>query len=94
MEYAEILEQQINREVADNIAQALIDSPFIQMTEPTYRWQMIHEDPDDNKFVDAAITASATYLITNDGHFNVLHSVEFPKVRCLRLEDLLPSLFE
>ena len=59
VEYAEILERQINKEVADNVVQALIDSPFVQMTAPTYRWQIIQEDPDDNKFVDAAIAASA-----------------------------------
>ncbi len=93
MEYAEILEQQINHEVADNVIQALIDSPFVQMTVPTYRWQIIQEDPDDDKFVDAAIAASATYLITNNGHFKVLDTITFPKVNRLRLDDLSPSLF-
>ncbi|MGB3849645.1 MAG: putative toxin-antitoxin system toxin component, PIN family [Tunicatimonas sp.] len=93
MEYAEILEQQINHEVADNVIQALIDSPFVQMTVPTYRWQIIQEDPDDDKFVDAAIAASAAYLITNNGHFKVLDTTTFPKVNRLRLDDLSPSLF-
>ena len=94
MEYTEILEQQINREVADHVTQALVDSPFVQMIEPTYRWQIIQEDPDNNKFVDVAIAASATFLITNDRHFNVLNTTKFPKIDRVRLDDLSPSLFK
>ena len=93
MEYAEILERKISCEAADSVTQALVDSPFVQMVAPTYQWQIIHEYPDDNKFVDAAIAASATYLITNDGHFNILTNIKFPKVDRLRLNELTPSLF-
>ena len=38
-------------------------------------------DPDDNKFVDCALNAGADYLITNDHHFNILKSIDFPPVR-------------
>ncbi len=40
--------------------------------EPSYRWRLITADPDDNAFVDGAITASADWIITEDAHFEVL----------------------
>ena len=92
MEYAEILERKISREAADNVTQALIDSPFVQMVTPAYQWYLIQEDPDDNKFVDVAIAAAATYIVTNDGHFGVLDKTEFPKVDHLRIDELTPNL--
>ena len=40
--------------------------------EPTFRGNAILDDPDDNKFVDAAVTANAHWIVTEDGHFDVL----------------------
>ena len=37
--------------------------------EPTFRFHLITGDPDDDKFADAAITAEADYIITQDTHF-------------------------
>lgn len=34
----------------------------------------------DNKFVDCAITAGATYIVSNDKHFDILKQIPFPKV--------------
>jgi predicted nucleic acid-binding protein len=39
---------------------------------PTFRFHQVIDDPDDDKFVDCAIAAEADYLITSDGHFEVL----------------------
>lgn len=36
---------------------------------PSFRFQVIGDDPDDNLFTDCAITAGAEYLITEDRHF-------------------------
>lgn len=92
-EYAEILEQRTNSEVSENVVQALLDSPFVLMTEPSYRWQLIHVDADDNKFVDCAVAANADYLITNDRHFDILDEISFPKVKRLRLAQVKKSFF-
>lgn len=40
--------------------------------EPQYRYGLITVDPDDNKFVDCAITANADYIVTADKHFDIL----------------------
>ena len=39
---------------------------------PSFRFQIITADPDDNIFTDCAVTAGADYLITEDQHFAAL----------------------
>jgi predicted nucleic acid-binding protein len=39
--------------------------------------------------VDAAIVGSADYIVTNDQHFKVLVSIDFPKVRTINIEGFL-----
>lgn len=41
----------------------------LQQVSPTYRFQVIPNDPDDNKFADCAIVAQADFVITEDRHF-------------------------
>ena len=42
---------------------------------------------DDNKFADLAISGNVDYLVTNDKHFNVLKSLNFPTVQVVDLEE-------
>jgi putative PIN family toxin of toxin-antitoxin system len=39
---------------------------------PSYYFQIVSIDPDDNKFTDCAIAADADFVITNDHHFKPL----------------------
>jgi len=57
-----------------------------------YLWQLIENDPDDNKFVDCAISCGADYLISNDRHFDVLAAIPFPKVKVVKAEAFLEML--
>ena len=41
----------------------------VRHVSPTFRFQLITADPDDNKFTDCAITAGADYIVTEDRHF-------------------------
>ena len=34
---------------------------------------------DDNKFVDCAFAANATYIVSDDKHYDVLKEVDFPQ---------------
>lgn len=61
----------------------------IQKLEAYYHWQLIEQDPDDNKFADCAIAANADYLVTNDKHFNVLKTIAFPKVVVITAQEWL-----
>jgi putative PIN family toxin of toxin-antitoxin system len=41
----------------------------VRLVQPSFQFSVITSDPDDNKFVDCAITADADYVITEDHHF-------------------------
>ena len=47
---------------------------------------LITVDPDDNKFVDCAISANAHYIVTNDHHYDVLKDIDFPKVNIVNIQ--------
>jgi uncharacterized protein len=44
----------------------------IRELEPQFRFQVIQDDVDDNKFCDCAIAAEADFVVTSDGHFDAL----------------------
>ena len=46
----------------------------IRQIEPQFRFAVITQDPDDNKFCDCAIAASADFVVTDDAHFTALKS--------------------
>ncbi len=85
-EYAEVIERFYGFNVADAVLTALMYSPFVEKFSPSYFWNMIEQDPDDNKFVDCAITAGADFIVTNDRHFKILEQIPFPKIITLRPE--------
>lgn len=41
----------------------------IQEVHPSYQFRVISSDPDDNKFIDCAITAEADFIITRDSDY-------------------------
>ncbi len=95
LEYDEKLTQIFNSKVAENYFKALQNAPKILHIEPSFRWQLISADPDDNKFVDCAFAANAHYLVTNDRHYNILKDVTFPKLNVIGIvafADLLKTL--
>ena len=60
---------------------------FDKLVVPYFRWQLIVSDPDDDKFVDVAISANVDYLVTNDKHFNILKTLDFPKVTICKAQE-------
>ncbi len=91
-EYTEILERVANAAVAHNIVNAIIRSPYTRMLDPHFRFGLIEQDPDDNKFVDCAIIAGADYIVSEDSHFRVLAEIHFPNVNVIRLDEFLQDL--
>lgn len=87
LEYQEILLRKTNEEVASIIMDFLTIHPFVVKSEPYFRFLLVTQDMDDNKFVDCAIAANAYCLISNDKHFNILEKISFPKVRVLAIPD-------
>ena len=93
-EYQEIITSKTNSIVAENIINAIIESDFTEFVDPHYSLHLIQEDPDDNKFVDCAFVANATYIVSNDKHFDVLKTVDFPQILVLKLHEFLKTLTE
>jgi len=86
-EYEEIISQKLGLDTAKSILELLDNLPNIEHITNYYRWELIEQDYDDNKFVDCAIACNAQYLATNDKHFNVLQGIEFPKVNVITVEE-------
>ncbi|MBQ5722278.1 MAG: putative toxin-antitoxin system toxin component, PIN family [Bacteroidaceae bacterium] len=91
-EYNEILERVANAAVAHNIVNAIARSPYTRMIDPQYRFGLIEQDPDDNKFVDCAIIAGADYIVSEDAHFRILADIPFPSVAVIRLDEFIKDL--
>ncbi len=93
-EYTEIIERKTNSMIANNICEMLISLQNVHKQEVYYRWRLISEDADDNKFVDCAIASNADYLISNDKHFNCLKKIEFPRFFVLKIDEFMNLLIK
>ena len=51
-----------------------------------YKYNLITDDPDDDKFVDAALAGNCDFIITNNKHFNILKSIDFPHINIINIE--------
>jgi uncharacterized protein len=91
-EYIEILTQKTNSVIAHNVAELILNLPNTLKTDVYFRWNLIQNDPDDNKFVDCAIAANADVIVTNDKHFKELKDIEFPNVSVEDAESFLKWL--
>ena len=87
LEYEEVLKSKYSDTVAGNFLIALNELPNVYFVHVYFRWSLIIDDPDDNKFVDCYVAAGAYYLITHDSHFNILKSITFPKVNLLTIDE-------
>ena len=87
LEYEEVTGDFYSPHTADLVLNILLTVPNVIRSEPYIRWQLITEDPDDNKFADLAISANVHYLVTNDHHFNVLKQLPFPTVKVVSLAE-------
>lgn len=92
-EYEEIIAKRWSPNVAQNVINSLLKSPYVHLIDPRFKWLMVVRDPDDDKFVDCAIAANAIYLVTNDAHFNLLKGAEvYPPLNIIGAEELLGLL--
>ena len=88
-EYEEILGNKTNSNVACAVVRAILEAPKLKRVEPTFFYHMITVDPDDNKFVDCAVCGNAELLVTNDAHFDILKTIDFPKVEIIKLQEYI-----
>lgn len=90
LEYTEILEKRANSIIARDVLDALIIRPNVHFVNYIYyHWQLVPKDPDDDKFIDCAVTAGADYLVTNDKHYEEARKSPFPLVSIISAEEFL-----
>jgi predicted nucleic acid-binding protein len=53
---------------------------------------LIEHAPDDNKFVDCAISARVKYIVSNDAHFKVLKEIKFPPMEVIDADGFLEDI--
>ena len=91
-EYEEILSQKINSEVATNVVEAIARLHTTIYQEIYVHFSLIHDDEDDNKFVDCAVASSAEYIVTNDKHYNILKELPWPKISVVNIKEFMANL--
>lgn len=91
-EYEEIISNKTTKEIAHNIVEAIARLSTTYYQDAYYHFGLITEDVDDNKFVDCAIAANAELIVTNDKHFNVLKTVDWPKLKVLDMNEFASQI--
>lgn len=86
-EYEEILAQKANEQVARNVIDFLLISPFVHKADIFYNWHLISADPDDDKFIDCYISSDSILLVSNDQHFDKIRNIDFPKINLHSLKE-------
>lgn len=91
-EYSEVLCRNINVAVADYILQTILLRENVHFFDPHFRCQLIDADKDDNKFVDCAFASNAKFIVTEDHHFDILRSIDFPHIEIIGINDFCQTL--
>lgn len=91
-EYLEIIGRKTTGQIAQNLGELLMSLENVDKTEIYFRWNLIQADPDDNKFVDCAVSARVRFVVTNDNHFKELKTIDFPPVEVINADEFLEEL--
>jgi len=86
-EYFEIISDKFDLKTAKSVSRTLVELDNVNQIQIYFKFNLIINDPDDNKFVDCAISSNADYLLTNDKDFNILKTIAFPKVNVVNIDE-------
>ena len=93
-EYEELLSSLYPLEITKNTIHLLLSSRNVEKVIPFVKWNLITDDPEDNKFADCVLNGGADYLVTNDKHFNILKEIDFPKINVVNIDTFKKILKE
>lgn len=88
-EYTEVIERKASPVVAANISELLVQAKHVEKIEIFFKWLLLFNDEDDDKFVDCAVSGKADFIVTDDKHFNTLKNVKFPAIKVIKTQDFL-----
>ena len=77
-EYEEKLAEKTTPEIARNVLEAITRLHTTVFQQVYFHFGLIEADPDDNKFVDCALAVGARFIVSNDHHYDILKSIDYP----------------
>ena len=86
-EYFEIISKKYDLKTAKSVIRTLLELDNVNQIQVYFNFNLIKNDPDDNKFVDCAISSNVDYLLTNDRDFNILKKTAFPKINIVNIDE-------
>lgn len=86
-EYQEIIAIKTSSSIAWNVIRSIVESNHVEFIDPWFKTMAIEDDQDDNKFVDCAFASNASFIVSNDSHFDVLKNIDFPRIAVMKLHE-------
>jgi len=83
LEYQEQIIFRYGLNSTDAALDFLLMLPNIVLSNPSFLWQLIENDKDDNKFVDTYIASQADFIVSNDRHIHQIKDNAFPVISVL-----------
>ena len=91
-EYEEVIASKLSPQTGSSLIRTLLELENVVPTIVYFKYQLIKQDPDDDKFVNCARAANSDFILTHDKHFDILKTVDFPKVKTIKLQELFELL--
>ena len=86
-EYQEQISIRYGIELTDASLDYLLWLPNVILKNPSYLWQLVENDKDDNKFVDCYVASQADFIISNDRHLHQIKNNLFPPISVLNYSE-------
>lgn len=97
MEYQEQISLRYGIKQTDAVLDFMLLLPNVYLHNPTFLWNLIENDQDDNKFVDCFVASQSDFIVSNDRHLHQVKDNDFPTINVIRYEEFentYRSLFE
>jgi len=88
-EYEEKINDIFNKNSSETFLNALLISNNVLMNNIFFNFNLLSNDPDDNKFIDCFLCSNANYLVTNDKDYNVLKNLKYPRIKIMNIDEFL-----
>jgi uncharacterized protein len=92
LEYEEVMTEKYGAIGAKLFLGVLEELPNVEFIRSFFHWDLIKEDADDNKYVDAVFATNAEFLVSEDKHFRILKDIDFPKITVIVIDDFVLRL--
>jgi putative PIN family toxin of toxin-antitoxin system len=86
-EYQELIVDRYGISYTDASLDFLLLLPNVFLKNPSFLWQLVENDKDDNKFIDCYIAGQCDFIISNDKHIHQIKNSQSPQIPVLHYEE-------